>query len=121
KQAVKAIVPLEPNSLGAEVLVSVTTFLTETSGRVVEAVGTVRSLPSFGRWLHRLVTDPHYQSRLLRTGVRLAAVLVMALLAEWLLMRLLRRPVAVVLARAGDRAVQEPDVLPPDLPSPDDL
>ena len=74
--------PLVPNSLGAEVLVSASGFLTRVSDRVVGALGSVSSVPMLWNWLKITSTDPWARGVLVDAAWRLALVLIAGLAIE---------------------------------------
>jgi moderate conductance mechanosensitive channel len=101
-------IQLEPNSLGAQILLSASSFLTKIANEVPQALETVHSLPLLWAWLVIMATHPLGQELLANTAWRLAAVLVMAVGAELLLYFLLRRPMARVLA-LGHESMLSPE------------
>jgi small-conductance mechanosensitive channel len=82
--------PLAPDSVGAQVIVGVSDRLARLSSDVVQAARAVISLPLLGLWVVQFATDPDRQELLLDTVWRLALVLAVGLLLEWLVARLLR-------------------------------
>jgi len=83
-------VPLAPDSLGAQVIVSLSDRLATITEDLVEAARTVSSFPLIVLWLVMFAGDPERQGLLLDTLWRLALVLGTGLAAEWLVARLLR-------------------------------
>ena len=99
RTAVEGIaIQLAPNSLGAQVLLTASAFVSALGDDVVEAFQTVQSLPLLWGWVVVMITNPMGQRLLAETGWHLLTALAVALLARWALRRLLRRPVARVLA-----------------------
>ena len=98
--------PLVPDSLGAQLLVSGSGLL----GRVFEHLDAVRaglrSIPPMGGWVVMMATDPLGQRLLLDTAWRLAVTFAAGLAVEWIAIRLLRRPIA---AWGRDRQENTPD------------
>jgi small-conductance mechanosensitive channel len=84
-------IPLAPNSLGAELLVEVSTWLSHVSNEVVSAASVATSVPSLWAWLITMATDPLARTSLLDMGWRLALVVGLSLLALLAARRLLRR------------------------------
>jgi moderate conductance mechanosensitive channel len=95
-QPAKLAIPLAPNSLGAQVLLSVSQFLSHTSAQVVKGVQAARSLPQLWNWLVTVTTDPWARDFVLDAAWRLGVALVLAALLDYGLKRAVRRPVAVL-------------------------
>jgi small-conductance mechanosensitive channel len=91
---------LAPDSLGAQVIVSLSDRLATLSEEVVLAVQTVISFPLIVLWLVQLAGDPARQGLMLDTLWRLAVVMGMGLAAEWAVARLLRPLYGRIAARA---------------------
>ena len=89
-----------PNSLGAEVLVGASGFLTHVSGQVVDTLGAVRSVPMLWNWLKITSTDPWARGVLLDAAWRLALVLVAGLAIEWAIRAAVRRPILALIRQA---------------------
>lgn len=83
-------------------LADVTTSLGGLSAGVLAVLGEVESLPALASQAADSLTDPLTLERILRTVFLVAAVLVAALLAEWIASFLLRRPRSLV-ERRGTR------------------
>ena len=92
----KPPVQLNPNGLGAAVLVGASGFLNRLSAEVVATLHAAQSLPLLWGWLVVMATNPLAQSLLRQAAWRVAAVLVLALVAETAVRRLLRRPLAAI-------------------------
>jgi moderate conductance mechanosensitive channel len=88
---------LAPNSLGAQLLLTVSRFLSDMADRLTDAVHAAQSLPLLWAWLVVMLTNPIGQRLLTDTGWRLGVVLVLSLGVAWSLRRVLRRPTARVL------------------------
>jgi moderate conductance mechanosensitive channel len=101
-------IQLEPNSLGAQILLSASSFLTKIANEVPQALETVHSLPLLWAWIVIMATHPLGRELLANTAWRLSAVLAMAVGAELLLYLLLRRPMARVLA-LGHESMLSPE------------
>ncbi len=93
-------IPLQPNSLGADLLVSLSKALTATSGGVVADVRAMVSLPLLSVWISTLWNSPYLQAQLFNVGWRLLLVIGAGLVAEWLMIRGMRVPRASLVARA---------------------
>lgn len=92
--------PLAPDSLGAQLLVGVPDRLSALSDRMAQTFDAATDFPLLWLWLYQLATDPALHQRMFDVGWRLAVVLGVALLAEMLLRRALRRPMAAIVRRA---------------------
>lgn len=99
-------IPLAPNSLGAQVLLSAEQFLSQSSSQVINALRAAGSLPQFWRWLVTVTTDPAARDFVLDAAWRLAVALILAASLELGLRRAVRRPMAVLesWAPTGDGA-----------------
>ncbi len=95
-QPAKLAIPLAPNSLGAQVLLSVEQFLSHTSAHVVKGVQAARSLPQLWNWLVTVTTEPWARDFVLDAAWRLGVALVLAGLVGYGLRRAVRRPMAVL-------------------------
>ena len=95
-------IQLEPNSLGAQVLLSVSAFLNTIARDLPRALKTVQSVPLLWAWMVVMVTNPLGQELLADAAWRLAATLIVAGVFALTLRYLLRRPMARVL-NLGDR------------------
>ncbi len=99
----KLPLPLEPNSLGADILLGVSNYLTNIANRAVSAVRAMSSLPSLWGWLMIMATDPWAQAVLIDTAWRLAVTVLGGVVAQYAIRRALRRPIAALARRApGD-------------------
>ncbi|HXA20751.1 MAG TPA: mechanosensitive ion channel domain-containing protein [Acetobacteraceae bacterium] len=115
--------PLVPNSLGAEVLVGASGFLTHVSGQVVGTLGAVRSVPMLWYWLKITSTDPWARGVLLDAAWRLALVLVAGLAIEWAIRAAVRRPILALIRQApnggppvdesGEARAEQGEIEPP--------
>ena len=86
--------PLVPDSLGAQLLVEITSFLSHTADRVTSAAAAVQSVPLLWGWLYVMLTNPLGQAVLFDVSWRLLVVVACGLAAEYALRRSLRRPSA---------------------------
>ncbi len=98
--SVVAAGPLEPDSLGAQVLVKGTSFLSRASDRLLEALAAVQSVPLLWGWLYAMVNNPVGQEVLLGVGWRLALAVLCGLGAAVTVTWLLRGTRARLRARA---------------------
>jgi small-conductance mechanosensitive channel len=103
-------IPLAPDSLGAEVLESASTFVDQVGNRAMMALNTVQSLPLLYGWAVVMVTNPVAKALLADVIWRVAVVLLCAIAAEWGLRRLMRKPVLALERLApANHAPQEAD------------
>ncbi|HVY18206.1 MAG TPA: mechanosensitive ion channel domain-containing protein [Rhodopila sp.] len=89
-------IPLAPDSLGAQVLVSASALVSRLGNETKAALDTVQSLPLLWGWTVVMVTNPVARDLLVDVGWRVAVVLACAMVAEFGLSRLMRRPIARV-------------------------
>lgn len=90
-------IQLEPDSLGAQVLLSASAFLRRVADDLPRLFETMQSIPLFWGWLVVMATNPLGQRLLIDAGWRLAVALVLALGVELALRIVLRRALARVL------------------------
>jgi small-conductance mechanosensitive channel len=102
-------IPLEPDSLGAELLVSASGFLGRVGDRAMGALHAIRAIPQVWDWAVMMATDPLGQAQLVDTAWRLAVVFAVGLAVEWLVARVLRRPIALLDERALPVALEKPE------------
>jgi small-conductance mechanosensitive channel len=100
---------LAPNSLGAQLLLTVSKFLSDAADRLAQAVHAAQSLPLLWGWLVVILTNPIGQRLLVDAGWRLGVVLALSLGVAWALRLMLRRPTARVLVLGRRRAPDEAD------------
>ena len=99
-------IPLAPDSLGAQLLVGVPDRLAQLSEQLTQTFDAATDFPLLWLWLYQLSSDPTVHQLLYDVGWRLAVVMGVALIAEFLLRRALRRPIAALASRAP--ALPEP-------------
>jgi small-conductance mechanosensitive channel len=95
----KPAIPLAADSLGAQLLLTISEQIGETSRDVADAMRTVIRFPALWHWLARTGTDPASYHILVDIAWKLALVFGCALGAEWLVGRALRRPLTLLQAR----------------------
>ncbi|HYZ21136.1 MAG TPA: mechanosensitive ion channel domain-containing protein [Rhodopila sp.] len=86
-------IPLAPDSLGAEVLLSASDFVNRVGNQAVNAVETVQSLPLLYGWAVVMATNPVARGLLIDVVWRVAVVVLCAFAAEWGLRHAMRRPI----------------------------
>jgi len=100
-------IQLAPNSLGADVLLGASHFLSHLASRTIDAVHAIHSLPLLWAWLKVMATDPWARGVLLATAWRLALVLALGLAAEWAVRRAVQRPILRLVRRAPANGVPD--------------
>ena len=86
--------PLIPNSLGAQLLVTASSALGHMNERLHATLQDLQSIPPMGGWILMMATDPLGQKLLLDTAWRLAVTFAAGLTVEWIVQWLLREPLA---------------------------
>jgi small-conductance mechanosensitive channel len=89
-------IQLPADSLGAQLLLSLSEQIGETSRDIADAVRSVTRFQGLWHWLQRTASDPAAYDALIDIAWKLALVLGCALAAEWLIAFLLRRPLALL-------------------------
>ena len=98
-------IPLTADSLGAQLLLTVSEQVGEVSRQVADMARTLTHFPAFYYWIVRTANDPSAYDQLLDIAWKLALVFGCAFAAEWLIFRVIQRPVALLEARlAADGA-----------------
>ena len=93
-------IPLAPNSLGAEVLVSAENFLNHLSTGMANGLHAMQSLPLLWAWVVVMTTTPWMRDLLLDAAWRVAVAVLCGLAAEFALRVATRRPIAALEALA---------------------
>jgi small-conductance mechanosensitive channel len=99
-EAATLAIPLAPDSLGAELLVSGSSLLGRISDRFNSFLTDLRAIPPMGGWIIMMASDPLGRKLLLDTAWRLAVTFAAGLAVEGAVRWLLRRPIAA-LGRGG--------------------
>src|SRR4029079_12789445 len=84
----------------------------EISGEIASVARTLTHFPAFYYWIVRTANDPAAYNLLIEIAWKLALVLGCALSAEWVVFRLIRRPVAFLEGRVPQTAHLPAQVLP---------
>src|SRR4051794_32139983 len=95
----KSPIPLSADGLGAQLLLTVSEEIGEISGEIASMARTITHFPAFYYWIMRTANDPAAYNLLIEIAWKLALVLGCALAAEWLIFRLIRRPVVFLEGR----------------------
>lgn len=99
-----AIVPVDSDGLGAQLLLQVSEQLGSISTQVAAAANTVTHFPLLWYWLQNSATNPATYDLLLDIAWKLALVLGAALAVEWLVQRAVRKPISMLDARIPNSA-----------------
>jgi small-conductance mechanosensitive channel len=97
-------IPLTADSLGAQLLLTVSEQVGEISHEIADMARTLTHFPAFYYWIVRTANDPSAYDQLLDIAWKLALVFGCALAAEWLIFRVVKRPVALLEARLPQMA-----------------
>ncbi|MDE5455769.1 mechanosensitive ion channel [Bradyrhizobium sp. CSA112] len=92
----KSAIPLTADSLGAQLLLTVSEQVGEISREVADIARTLTHFRAFYYWFVRTANDPSAYHQLLDIAWKLALVFICALAAEWLVFHLIKRPVALL-------------------------
>lgn len=95
----KPAIPLTADSLGAQLLLTVSEQVGEVSHEVADLVRSLTHFPSFYYWFARTANDPAAYKQIFDIAWKLALVFGCAFAAEWLVFRLIKRPVALLETR----------------------
>jgi small-conductance mechanosensitive channel len=87
-------IPLAPDSLGAQVLLSASAFVNHLGDQAMAALDTVQSLPLLYGWAVVMATNPMARDILVDVSWRVVLALACAAAVEYGLRRLLRRPIS---------------------------
>ena len=86
-------IPLTPDSLGAQVLLSASAFVDRLGNQAMHALDTVQSLPLLYGWMVMVVTNPLARGILVDVSWRVALVLAVVAAAEYGFRRAMQRPI----------------------------
>jgi hypothetical protein len=92
--------PLQPTSLGAEILVQLSDGITRLANEFAATARAVTEFPILWRWLVHEITNPAARAELLDASWKLTLVVGRALGAEWLTLRAIRQPLTALESRA---------------------
>jgi small-conductance mechanosensitive channel len=92
-------IPLAADSLGAQLLLTVSEQVGEFSHQIADMARTLTRFPAFYYWIVRTANDPAAYDQLFEIAWKLALVFGCAFAAEWLVFRVVKRPVALLEAR----------------------
>jgi small-conductance mechanosensitive channel len=92
-------IPLTADSLGAQLLLTVSEQVSEVSHQIADMARTLTHFPAFYYWIVRTANDPSAYDQLFEIAWKLALVFGCAFAAEWVIFRLIQRPVTLLEAR----------------------
>jgi small-conductance mechanosensitive channel len=92
-------IPLTADSLGAQLLLTVSEQVSEVSHEIAGMARTLTHFPAFYYWIVRTANDPSAYDQLLDIAWKLALVFGCAFAAEWVIFRVIQRPVTLLEAR----------------------
>jgi moderate conductance mechanosensitive channel len=95
----QAAIPLTADSLGAQLLLTVSEQVSDVSLQVADMARTLTHFPAFYYWIVRTANDPSAYDQLLDIAWKLALLFGCAFAAEWVIFRVIQRPVALLEAR----------------------
>ncbi|HEY0909467.1 MAG TPA: small-conductance mechanosensitive channel, partial [Bradyrhizobium sp.] len=90
----QSALPLTADSLGAQLLLTISDQVDDFSHEVADIARTLTHFPAFYYWIVRTANDPAAYDQLLDIAWKLALVFGCAFAAEWVVFRLIQRPVA---------------------------
>jgi moderate conductance mechanosensitive channel len=96
--------PLTADSLGAQLLLTISDQVDDFSHEVADIARTLTHFPAFYYWIVRTANDPTAYDQLLDIAWKLALVFGCAFVAEWVVFRLIQRPVAFLEAHLPQTA-----------------
>lgn len=108
----KSPIPLAADGLGAQLMLTVSEEIGEISRDVADMARTLTHFPAFYYWIVRTANDPAAYNLLIEIGWKLALVFGCAFCAEWVIFRLIRRPVVFLEGRMPQTARLPVQVLP---------
>ena len=109
-------IPFQPDSIGAQVLVTAADFIDRAGEQIVDALQTVQSLPLLYGWAVVMVTNPIARDMVNNASWRLIVALVVAIAVEYGLRYATRRPIARIEALAPHPANDTDDTEPEENP-----
>jgi small-conductance mechanosensitive channel len=108
----KSPIPLSADGLGAQLLLTVSEEIGEISSEIASMARTLTHFPAFYYWIMRTANDPAAYNLLIEIAWKLTLVFGSAFAAEWVIFRLIRRPVTFLEGRLPQSARLPAQVLP---------
>jgi len=100
----QSAIPLTQDSLGAQLLEMVSDQIGDISREVADVARSLTHFRAFYWWFFRTANDPDAYGQLLDIAWKLALVFGCAFIAEWLVFRLIKRPVSLLEAHIPQAA-----------------
>ena len=100
----QSAIPLTADSLGAQLLLTVSEQVGEISREVADVARTLTHYRAFYYWIVRTANDPAAYNQLFDIAWKLALVFGCAFAAEWLVFHLIKRPVTLLETRVPQAA-----------------
>jgi moderate conductance mechanosensitive channel len=97
-------IPLKADSLGAQLLLTVSEEIGDISHEIAGFARTLTHFPAFYYWIVRTANDPTAYDQLLDIAWKLALVLGCSLAVEWVVFRIIKRPVLFLESRMPQAA-----------------
>ncbi len=94
------VIPLAPNSLGANFLIGAAGWLDRLGDQINDSVSVAQGLPWLAGWAWEMLSNPDKRALLLGALWRPALAFVGGWMAQWAVLRLLRHPRAALIARS---------------------
>jgi small-conductance mechanosensitive channel len=113
-------IPLAPNSLGAQVLLSASAFVNQLGNQTMEALDTVQSLPLLYGWAVVMATNPIARDILIDVTWRVAVTIAFAAAAAYVLRRVMQRPIRSLESLAPAHRAAEKSEIPDQETHPED-
>jgi moderate conductance mechanosensitive channel len=110
-------IPLTADSLAAQLLLMISEQVRDVSSQIAELAHTLTHFKAFYYWFLRTADDPYATNLLFGTVWKLALVFACAFAAEFLVFRLIKRPVAALEARVPQAGRGPALAMPVDPPS----
>ncbi|WP_024517398.1 mechanosensitive ion channel domain-containing protein [Bradyrhizobium sp. Tv2a-2] len=106
-------IPLKEDSLGAQLLLTVSEEIGDISHEIAGFARTLTHFPAFYYWIVRTANDPAAYDQLLDIAWKLALVLGCSLAVEWVIFRIIKRPVLFLESRMPETARQPMPIAEP--------
>jgi small-conductance mechanosensitive channel len=87
---------LQADSLGAELMVQAAVWLDDVGTRLAASAHSIADLPRIWHWIQTVVNDPATRNAVISAIWRLGVIIGCALLGEWVVRFVLRRPVSAI-------------------------
>lgn len=105
--AQRGLAPAPEAEGGGDWLVRLSAQIDAVSAEIVAAAGAVLDIPGLADWIERQASDAQARAQALDIALNLVVVFGVALILEWIVRRLLRRPLARLSAQDGGSRVTQ--------------